>query len=170
MLQKVATRYVRNLQASLDRRGINDREKLSKSIDAKVVIKSSADFEIRISWLDYGNSLNFGADVGWLDEAGNKRLENWVVEKLGEDRYIRGRSGKRVNNARRIAFAIQRNWVKTGKFPSAKSKGRGWASTALRSKELADTKRALAQNLTTAYNQFVQDKIKALNKKNARRR
>ena len=170
LLLKVAERYVRNLRASLYRREINDLEKLSKSITADVVIKSSADFEIRISWLEYGDSLNFGADVGFLDEAGKRRLEAWVVRKLGEDKYIRGRNGKRVNNARRIAYAIQKNWVRTGKFPSNKSKGRGWASTALRSREIADTKKALQENLTTAYNQFVQDKIKALNKKNAARR
>ncbi len=169
-LEKVAARYVRNLQRSLDRRGINDTEKLSKSITAKVIIRSSADFEIQISWAKYGDSLNFGADVGFLNGPGRKRLEDWVVRKLGKQKYTQRAGGKRVNNARRIAYAIQQNWVRTGKFPSNKSKGRGWASTALRSRELADTKKALAENLTTAYAKFMSDKFKELAKKNPRRR
>jgi hypothetical protein len=173
-LEKVAIRYVRNLQASLDRGRANgritDTGKLSKSIRSKVIIRSSADFEIQLSWEDYGDSLNFGADLGFLSKAGSKRLEEWVVHKLGKERFTRSRKGRRVNNARRIAFAIQNNWARGGRFPSTKSNSKGWASIALRSREIADTRKALEENLTTAYNKFIQDKLNALNKKNQRRR
>ena len=169
-LNKVGNRYVKNLKASLLRRNINYENKLSNSVDYKVIIRSAADFQINIFWRSYGDVLNQGADdMGKISDGGFKRVQRWVEKKLGEPRYKRGKRGKRIQNSSKIAYAIVKSWRKR-RFPSTKSRGIGWASTALRSRELADTKVAVATALQTAFNNFVKQKANEREKKLRRNR
>ena len=149
-LEKVAKRMVSNLQNSLKKRGLINKENLFHSIKYKVTVRSASDFNISFSWLSYGDALNFGADVGYLSQAGQKRLEDWVMRKKNVQR----------RNARRIAFAIQKNWVRSGRFPSVKSRGRGWASTAFRSRDIADLKKVTESALTVAFQKFTDQKVR----------
>ena len=169
-LKKVADRVVINLKNSLRSRNLIDKERLINSVRAEVVIKSTSDFEIRLFWRDYGNSLNFGADVGYLSKAGQTRLERWVVEKLRQPQYkTTEKTGKRYNNARRIAKAIQTKWAKTGKFPSSISRGRGWASVALRSRGAADLQKLTSTALGVAFRKFTESKVRDANKRNPKK-
>lgn len=164
-LTKVGDRYVRNLRASLERRNINtERKTLSNSVDYKIIIRSAADFQINIFWKEYGDILNQGAtDMGKISDAGFKRVQRWVETKLGHPRYKTGKRGRRVQNSSKIAYAIVKSWRRR-RFPSSESRGIGWASTALRSKELANTKVAVATALQTAFNNFVKQKAIAREK------
>jgi hypothetical protein len=110
-LEEIGKRKVAQLRASLVRQGhVTKAETLYKSIDYKVTIRSSADFTIEFFWLsknfrhNYGDALNFGADVGYLDEDGQARLQKWVGEKFNINES--GKKRKRV--IKRIAYNIQK--------------------------------------------------------------
>jgi hypothetical protein len=167
-LDKVGKRVRTNLQNSIKSRNLigSSEKKLLESINYTVIVKSSSDFEIRLFWKDYGDALNFGADVGWLSRAGQSRLERWVVYKLRVPQFTQNKSGKRINNARKVARAIQAKWVRTGKFPSTISRGRGWASVALRSRGAADIKTLTTDALSVAFRKYLDDRVREENRKN----
>lgn len=158
-LLDVANRKVLQLQASLDRRGINNTEDLSKSISYRVVIRSATDFEIQFFWKAYGDYLNLGADTGFLSRAGNERLTDWVIRKLHKDR----------KTAKRISKAIQAGWVRGNRFPSVKSKAKGWASQTFVSTQIATDKILIQDALSTAFSKFIKDKIREQNLRAKRR-
>lgn len=169
-LNKVGERYVRNLKKSLERRGINNTGVLRDSIKFDTIIKSAADFEIRLTWKNYGDTLNQGAvDMGRISDAGFARVQRWVENKLGKPRYITGSGGRRVKNSKKIAFAIIKSWRKR-KFPSRESNARGWATSALRSREIATTKVAVATALQTAFKRFTESKTNEREKQLRRNR
>lgn len=167
-LTKVGERVKKNLQNSIINRNLigSPSANLLKSIDYQVLIKSSSDFEIRLFWKDYGDSLNFGADVGWLSRAGQSRLERWVVYKLKVPQFTQNKKGRRINNARKISRAIQAKWNRTGKFPSTISRGRGWASVALRSKGAADIRAITSEALGVAFRKYMEARVREENRKN----
>jgi len=168
-LEEIGKRKVRQLKASLDRQGHVDSTKLRESIDYKVIIRSSADFTIEFFWLsnnfrhNYGDALNFGADVGYLDEAGQARLQQWVGKKFN----INESGAKRRRVIKRIAYNIQRKWIRKGKFPLTR---KGWASIAFSSTFVASTRILVASALTTAFNAYKDDLVRKLNRENRLRK
>lgn len=169
MLEDIGKRKVAQLRASLDRQGHVYTGKLRESIDYKVIIRSSADFSIEFFWLsnnfrhNYGDALNFGADVGYLDEAGRARLQKWVSEKFN----IEGSGAKRRSAVRRIAYNIQKKWIRKGKFPLTR---KGWASTAFSSKFVADTRILVAAALSTSFRAYKEELVKKANRENRNRK
>ena len=118
-LNAIGERKVAQLRASLTRQGHRTKaDTLYNSIKFKVTIRSSADFTIEFFWLsnnfrhNYGDALNFGADVGYLDEAGQARLQRWVEEKFN----IHESGAKRKRVIKRIASNLQTKWKRKGKF------------------------------------------------------
>ena len=169
-LEEIGKRKVAQLRASLVRQGhVTKAETLYKSIDYKVIIRSSADFTIEFFWLsnnfrhNYGDALNFGADVGYLDEAGQARLQKWVGEKFN----INESGAKRRRVIKRIAYNIQRKWIRKGKFPLTR---KGWASIAFSSTFVASTRILVASALTTAFNAYKDDLVRKLNRENRLRK
>jgi len=168
-LEAIGERKVRQLKASLDRQGHVDSGKLRESIKYKVIIRSSADFTIEFFWLsnnfrhNYGDALNFGADVGYLDEAGQARLQQWVGKKFN----INESGAKRRRVIKRIAYNIQRKWIRKGKFPLTR---KGWASIAFSSTFVASTRILVAAALTTAFNAYKDDLVRKLNRENRLRK
>lgn len=169
-LNAIGERKVAQLRASLVRQGhVTKAETLYKSIDYKVTIRSGADFSIQFFWLsknfrhNYGDALNFGAEVGYLDEAGQARLERWVGEKFN----INESGAKRRRSIKRIAFNIQRKWVRKGKFPLTR---KGWATIAFSSKFVADTRLLVTSALGAALKAYKEDLVRKLNRENKKRR
>jgi len=163
-LNKVGDAAVKKLKASLVRLGHVNTEKLLESIRYQVVIKSNTDFEIRLFWttrgnaprgIVYGDFLNTGNQNTWLSEEGRKRLVAWVRRRMG----VGGKKGNR------IAYAIQKSWVKGTRYPSKKFGGKGWANRALQSVEQGETKKILSDALTTAYQKYLDEIFKNAQRK-----
>ena len=165
-LEEIGKRKVAQLRASLVRQGhVTKAETLYKSIDYKVTIRSSADFTIEFFWLsknfrhNYGDALNFGADVGYLNEDGQAKLQKWVDKKFN----INESGKKRRRVIKRIAYNIQKKWVRKGKFPLTR---KGWASIAFSSTFVASTRILVASALTTSFNAYKDDLVRKLNREN----